>query len=110
MGSGLLYVLGDDGQPRRVDDVLVWAAWFETHDRTIAHDHVGAVRVSTVFLAFDHAYGDGPPVLWETMIFGGDSWEDLGAWRYTSRAAALAGHAKALGLVRATLDKMKSHG
>lgn len=35
------------------------------------------VNVSTVFLAIDHAFGDGPPVLYETMIFGGgDLFED----------------------------------
>lgn len=29
------------------------------------------VTVSTVFLGLDHNFGDGPPLLFETMIFGG---------------------------------------
>lgn len=30
------------------------------------------VRVSTVFLGLDHRFGEGPPLLFETMIFGGE--------------------------------------
>jgi len=29
----------------------------------------GGIRVSTVWLGMDHGFGDGPPVLFETMIF-----------------------------------------
>jgi hypothetical protein len=52
-----------------------------------------AVDVSTVFLVFDHGF-EGPPVLWETMVFGGpdDGWQQ----RYRSRAAARTGHAAVL--------------
>lgn len=32
---------------------------------------VGEVCVSTVFLGMDHSYGEGPPMLFESMIFGG---------------------------------------
>lgn len=43
------------------------------------------VTVSTVFLGLDHGWGKGPPILFETMIFGGplddyqvrySSWDD----------------------------------
>ncbi len=30
-----------------------------------------AGKVSTVFLGLDHNFGDGPPILWETLVFGG---------------------------------------
>lgn len=30
------------------------------------------VRVSTVFLGLDHGCDDGPPLIFETMIFGGE--------------------------------------
>jgi hypothetical protein len=94
------FVLDDDGEPVAVDDVEVWGAWFEsTRDndaRVLARDRdesPGApdVLVSTVFLALDHSFGaDGPPVLWETLVFGGPL--DGEMQRYTSRAAALQGH------------------
>jgi predicted DNA-binding transcriptional regulator AlpA len=67
--------------------VLTWARWFETAERTVASDHVGDVHVSTVFLALDHNFGlEGPPVLWETMIFGGElDQEFAGATRRVRR-------------------------
>jgi hypothetical protein len=63
----------------------------------------GEIKISTVFLVLDHSHGTtGPPVLWETMIFGGSM--DEYQWRYTSRAAAEAGHAEAVTAVRSELD------
>ncbi|WP_063685502.1 hypothetical protein [Bradyrhizobium stylosanthis] len=38
----------------------------------VAETFVGSVHISTVFLGIDHRhFGDGPPLLFETMIFGG---------------------------------------
>lgn len=57
------------------------------------------VLISTVFLRHDHNFGfDGPPILWETMIFGlyEDEWQE----RYTSHEEALVGHARAVKLAR----------
>ena len=54
-----------------VDDVREWARMFEGAARRVASDSVGVIRVSTVFLGIDHSFGDGPPLLFETMIFGG---------------------------------------
>jgi hypothetical protein len=31
---------------------------------------VGGYTVSTVFLGLDHQHGDGPPLLFETLVFG----------------------------------------
>jgi len=101
------YVLTDAGEPERTDDVLVWSEWFEraTRDRTriVAQDldeQPGApdVLVSTVFLGLDHAFDGGTPVLWETMILGGP--EDGYQRRYTSRQAAIDGHAAACRIAR----------
>jgi hypothetical protein len=60
--------------------------------RTVITTDRGRVEVSTVFLVLDHSLGDGdgPPVLWESMTFGG--LDDMACRRYTSRAAALVGH------------------
>lgn len=48
------------------------------------------IRVSTVFLRMDHQYGEGEPLLYETMVFGGQF--DQCCWRYHTRAEAQAGH------------------
>ena len=58
------------------------------------HTERDGVRVSTVFLALDHSFTDGPPVLWETMVFGqgdGDEYQE----RYTSYEDAVEGHKRA---------------
>lgn len=78
---------------------MEWAHWFETADRHVARDKIGRVSVSTVFLGLDHSFGGGTPILWETMIFGGE--HDGYQERYSSRADALRGHASAVTLVKA---------
>jgi len=51
--------------------------------------------VSTVWLGLDHCFGDGPPVIFETMVFTTkESLDDLDCKRYSTEAEALAGHAK----------------
>lgn len=44
---------------------------FELEGRTVAKTKIGDVMVSTVFLGIDHSFGRGPPMLFETMVFGG---------------------------------------
>lgn len=72
-GPGMnLYIL-DGKTPVPCDDYVYWACWmFDTHDadRHIAHDVVGIVKVSTIFTGLATS-DDGPPALFETMVFGG---------------------------------------
>lgn len=37
----------------------------------VADETIKGVRVSTVFLGLDHGWGGGPPLVFETMVFGG---------------------------------------
>ena len=60
-------------------------------DWTELHTPSGRVVVSTVFLSLDHSFGDGPPVLFETMTFGGQ--QDGNQCRYRTWDEAVAGHA-----------------
>ena len=50
-------------------DLLTWAEWFETADTQVALTDVGAARISTIFLALDHSWGQGRPLLFETIMF-----------------------------------------
>jgi hypothetical protein len=90
------YVLSDSGEVQPCADVLTWAQWFETAtNRIVAQDcdegSAPGVKVSTVFLGLDHNFsGGGPPLLWETMVFGGP--DDGLTQRYASLATAQAGH------------------
>lgn len=60
------------GQPVLEPDLLKWAKWFEQAERIIRQTVIGEVRISTIFLGIDHAFGCGMPLLFETMIFGGE--------------------------------------
>lgn len=49
--------------------------------------------VSTVWLGLDHNYGDGPPLIFETMVFpGAGNMDELDMRRYSTEEQALAGH------------------
>ena len=97
------YILNEAGEPEACEDFVRWANWFELNERHVACDNIKGVRVSTVFLGINHNWSEGPPVLWETMIFGGE--HDEYQRRYTSRADAEAGHNEALALVLAEHSK-----
>ena len=66
------FILGDDGKTPVPVELMAWAEWFKQADRTVTKTDVGEVQISTVFLGLNHAFGDGPPLLFETMIFGGE--------------------------------------
>lgn len=93
----LLYVLDEQGNPMGEDNIDVWSSWFINADGTVAIDEVSGVLISTMFLGVDHSSGNGKPLLFETMIFGGvhDGYMD----RYTMRDEALIGHVRAVKLV-----------
>ena len=104
--SGRFYILDDAGDPVACADLLVWGRWIEDNDRQVAEDFVTfkdvTVRVSTVFLGLDHNFGDGPPILYETMVFEGENDQDQ--YRYGSREEALAGHEAVLAELREAVD------
>lgn len=70
-------------------DILKWGDWFETHNRTLARNYFGENFVSTVFLGIDHSWGP-VPVLFETMVFGGD--HDQRQWGANTYAEAIHNH------------------
>jgi hypothetical protein len=89
------YILGPDGRtPEPCPEVLDWAAWYETADRTVSRAERAGTLVSTVFLGVDHRFrGEGPPLVFETMVFGaGDEDFDGLTRRYATWEEAEAGH------------------
>uniref|UniRef100_A0A6H1ZQK1 Uncharacterized protein n=1 Tax=viral metagenome TaxID=1070528 RepID=A0A6H1ZQK1_9ZZZZ len=91
-----------------VDDIIKWATQFESQNRRVAQTELGVpkwkywlsiifgikrwqpVRISTVFLGLDRQYGEGEPLIFETMIFGGEL--DREQHRYSTWEQAEAGH------------------
>lgn len=94
------YVL-DGRVARPVESMEQWAKAFEG-DRHVAQDTVGEIRVSTVFLGIDHSFGDGPPLIFETMIFGGP--HDQHQTRCSTYGEAERQHQEALALARSGLN------
>lgn len=90
------YILDANHRPVEVS-LMEWAHWFETvGNRIVDFTQINSeVHVSTVFLGIDYGFGHrGPPVLFETMIFGGPL--DNDCWRYTSWDDAETGHKAAV--------------
>ena len=69
------YIL--DGHTVVPADLMAWAIWFGAADRHVSKEMIGDSKVSTVFLGLDHQYGDGPPLLFETMVFGGPLTDEM---------------------------------
>lgn len=83
--------------PVKCDDLIKWAQENTMENRRVADSEKDGVRVSTVFLGIDHGYDGKEPVLFETMIFGGDHNGEM--WRYTTWKGAVIGHDHACKLV-----------
>jgi hypothetical protein len=94
------YMKNQDGSVVPAPDLVTWAKWMTPENKRVALDVIEGVKISTVFLGTDHGFGfgDGPPVLWETMVFGGE--HDEAQERYTSEVEAIAGHARWVALVK----------
>jgi hypothetical protein len=122
LGLGLRSPVDYFDRAGRPISLAVWAWLLERPDyRRVALDGVGPCHVSTVWLGIDHSFGQGPPVIFETMVFSdAETWrpewgryfhEDLGIQhRYCTEAQALAGHAEtvaALAGLAATIDALK---
>ena len=94
------YIL-DGKTPVQCEDLIEWATWLEKADRHVALDMVYGMRVSTVFLGLDHNfYEEGPPVLFETMVFFGMSGQSIFQDRYCTWDEAEAGHKLAVEAIR----------
>ena len=115
MTFGKFYRLNPDRSTSVIDGpdpLMTWARAFESEDRRVAFTQLApGVEVSTVFLGLDHEFlGDGPPLLFETMIFGGPL--DGEQWRYASYDDAMTGHQMAVSKAREALGQRVSevHG
>ena len=96
------YLLNEDGTITPTNDTLAWSRWFEEFkNRQIAFTKVTEdIDVSTVALGLDHSWGDGPPMIFETMSFGT---EDEKTRRYSTVADAKAGHEEVVNEIREEL-------
>lgn len=77
-----------NGQPISMDQ---WARSFRSDDRQVESTKLdGDAHVSTVYLGLNHNFGAGPPLIFETLVFGGPLDGEMD--RYTTEADARTGH------------------
>src|SRR5438128_961526 len=95
------YILDGSHRPVPCDDLKTWGRWLQTanDDRIVARTTVReGIDVSTVFLGLDQSFGNGPPLLFETMVFRSGNGDDME--RYSTWDEALAGHQRMVQRVR----------
>ena len=88
--SGQAYKLWGKKVIKCGKDEQWYRAFSQDVDRHVGDTTIGDVRVSTVFLVIDHQWGSGPPLLFETMVFGGEYDQDQE--RYSTWKQAEKGH------------------
>jgi len=100
------YYYNRQGEPIGINELgrLLEDENYKIVDRT---DYEG-ILVSTVWLGVNHNFRDGPPLIFETMIFC-DGIPELDEWqeRYSTEQEALEGHKAAIALVNQVLNSKK---
>lgn len=102
IGGRQYYYLLNDDHTYRPCTLSEWSEQFEKmrEKKRIAYDEINDCRVSTVWLGIDHNHfgylTEGAPLLFETMVFKGDTSNDIYMDRYSTSEQAKAGHKKAL--------------
>ena len=93
----MYYVEEPDGTVRKAESEEEGMAAFNNRWQHKSELEMGGekIRVSTVFLGLDHNFfGEGPPLLYETMVFGGDLHQYCD--RTSTREEAMKAHEEAL--------------
>lgn len=81
------------GKKISLQDWMMFLSCETADPRRVALDEFpGGSRVSTVWLGLDHSFGAGPPLIFETMVFGGEDFDDLDMERYATEEEAIEGH------------------
>lgn len=102
MSSSFYILKGNTPVQATIEEYTQWeleAAAIDRDVHRVALSTVEDADISTVFLRVDHRFcGEGPPILFETMVFGGPLDQDQ--WRYSTWAEAEAGHEKVVEMVK----------
>jgi hypothetical protein len=103
------YVLMDDRVSVREVDGLSWAQWFlgAGDHRLVAVGFVAGATISTQFIGVSFQV-QGPPLLWQTIIIGGDR---NGYQRsYASLEAARVGHQELIEQLKSAQAHRRANG
>jgi hypothetical protein len=100
-----MYIMNPDHTVRLTEDSAEWGRWMQDADRVVArYEHTADIHVSTAFLGLDHDHMRvGRPILFETMVFGGE--HDESRWRCCTWEEAQEQHMNAIALVMGLVDR-----
>lgn len=102
------FILDDKGEPVPATGLMQWERQYINPLRKVKQEWIKNVRISTIFLGLDHAWGGGPPLLWETMTFSNrKNWNQECRRCAGGREQAEAMHAQMCDLVK---TKLATHG
>jgi len=95
----MYYMRDGEDEIVETDNVIERGEWFENAERHVWITSMhwwdqACVKVSTVFLWLDHSFGEWPPLLFETMVFG-DPEYDGDMRRYATAQEARIWHTQA---------------
>ena len=86
------------GEP--ISEIEAAKIWLNPLERRVDGTYLpNGYWVSTVLLVYDHSYGDGPPVIFETMVFPTPRRGEI-CERYSTVDEARRGHAEIVRQVR----------
>lgn len=71
------WILDENHDPVKAT-LMQWAQWVEVFENKIVEQtEIEGYMISTVFLGLDHNWsGQGPPILFETMVFRAADWHE----------------------------------
>jgi hypothetical protein len=92
-GIGYTNVLDWAKKPPKSISRVVYKKWFDKNKR-VKEDYVffNLFWVSTVWLGVDYAFLNGPPLIFESMVFPRGKLSELDMNRYTTETEAKLGH------------------
>ena len=85
--------------PEGFEGLIEWARDFEDFSKKVVRQETlpNGYRVSTVWLGLDHRFGrNGPPLIFETMVFDTDGKSEDYQVRYATENDAILGHMRAV--------------
>jgi hypothetical protein len=99
MGKKMMHYFLNEDHTVRECSLMEWGKQIQemsiNHTKHVAEDMINGNHISTVWLGLDHNYYGGPPLLFETMVFGQDG-NDVYMDRYYTWDEAIEGHKKAV--------------
>lgn len=84
-----------DGSPMTMQE---WQETAHGPQKRVAETKVGDAWISTVWLGLDYSFGSGVPLIFETMVFGGEY--DGRLLRWATEDSAIRGHEAVVEMVK----------